>query len=128
MREDCVRNVGMQDCHFDAHDDSLYTVRSVNDCSSVEPHRFTVTSDLVKDLDKMRASSQQNETQADRHVDTVIEQLDCWAKETQRLTIQLRQARDQFVAMVIKKYEKVGDRDFQTKTTASELYQVCSLI
>ena len=77
-------------------------LKNVNGCSSVDPHRFTVSSDLVKDLDKIRAEAQQNETQADRRVDSVIEQLDCWEKETQRLTIQLRWARDQFITMVTK--------------------------
>ena len=89
--------------------------KNFNDCSSVDPHRFTGSSDVVKDLDKIRAEAQQNETQADRRVDSVIEQLDCWEKETRRLTIQHRWARDQSVTMVIKEYDKLETEIFKPR-------------
>ena len=69
---------------------------------SGKPHRFTVLSDLVselmKDLNKLRAEAQQKETEADSVVKDTMKHLRCWDETTHRLINQLHQARDQFVS------------------------------
>ena len=69
---------------------------------SGKPHRFTVLSDLMselmKDLDKLRAEAQQKETEADSVVKDTMKQLRSWDETTHRLISQLHQARDQFVS------------------------------
>ena len=69
---------------------------------SGKPHRFTVLSDLMselmKELDKLRAEAQQKETEADSVVKDTMKQLRSWDETTHRLINQLHQARDQFVS------------------------------
>ena len=67
-----------------------------------KPHIFTMLSDLMsdlmKELDKLRAEAQQKETEADSVVKDTMKQLGSWDETTHKLINQLHQARDQFVS------------------------------
>ena len=69
---------------------------------SGKPHRFTMLSDLMSELmtelDKLRAEAQQKETEADSVVKDTMKHLRCWDETTHRLINQLHQDRDQFVS------------------------------